>query len=661
MKIFLAELGHTYFSISPATIPLGVGYVAAALKKAFGVDIEVRVFRYPEHLLEAIQQENPVIMGFGLYAWNANLSLAIASRCRSLHPETILVAGGLDIPDTEDEIERTCHARYGNTFDVYVPHEGELPMVALVRQLLGSTTPRMLTDPTPGAWMVRQGELCGGERLEPIACLDDIPSPYLEGLLDEMLADPLLTPVVQTMRGCPYRCTFCVSGQLSYSKMRAFSVERVKEELAYLGKHAHNRGLRITDDNFGLLERDVELAEFIAKHSRETGYPSSLKVYTDKQYNDRVRGVMLALKSFIPFNISLQSITPEVLRAVQRKNPSLEQVKEAFRWAKQNDMVTGTEVLHGLPGESYASFLACVDYLYELRVDSAASHEVWLLTNTKLSSAAVREQSGYETRYILGADAATMLDGELVSEFEEHVVASKHISLEEHYRLCQMDLYVDMTLQYGYFRELAYHAYAYGIRPTQVFRAIINNLERFPVLNELFEQYTDEIRQTHFFSSDQVYAELCRKLQAGESLPPTRISLVMIGQFVFGDRFRRGLEEYADAITVSFGTKEGGSEFRRICDDLVCFEERMIITPDADLQDKRFESEYDIRSWVQHHYEGRLSSYRRAKPVSMRLVVGNPPHFEDLYERGKMLRSQDERIQLFMRHTNSSIIRRSMM
>ena len=88
-KVFLAELGHTYFSISPATIPLGVSYVAAALKKEFGGDIEVRVFRYPEHLLEAIQQETPVVVGFGLYAWNANLGLAIARRCRSLHPEMI--------------------------------------------------------------------------------------------------------------------------------------------------------------------------------------------------------------------------------------------------------------------------------------------------------------------------------------------------------------------------------------------------------------------------------------------------------------------------------------------------------------------------------------------------------------------------------------------
>jgi hypothetical protein len=87
----------------------------------------------------------------------------------------------------------------------------------------------------------------------------------------------------------------------------------------------------------------------------------------------------------------------------------------------------------------------------------------------------------------------------------------------------------------------------------------------------------------------------------------------------------------------------------------------MLITPDRDLQDKQFESEYDIRCWVQHHYEGRLSDYRRAEPVPVQLVVGNPSHFEDLHERGKTLRSRDERIQLLMRHTNSSTIRRVMM
>ena len=39
--------------------------------------------------------------------------------------------------------------------------------------------------------------------------LDEHPSPYLTGILDPFLADPLLAPIMETNRGCPYACTFC--------------------------------------------------------------------------------------------------------------------------------------------------------------------------------------------------------------------------------------------------------------------------------------------------------------------------------------------------------------------------------------------------------------------------------------------------------------------
>ena len=49
----------------------------------------------------------------------------------------------------------------------------------------------------------------------------EIPSPYLDGILDEFLDDGLV-PIVQTMRGCPYHCHFCVSGATEWNAMRGF-------------------------------------------------------------------------------------------------------------------------------------------------------------------------------------------------------------------------------------------------------------------------------------------------------------------------------------------------------------------------------------------------------------------------------------------------------
>ena len=52
--------------------------------------------------------------------------------------------------------------------------------------------------------------------IERIRDLSEIPSPYLEGKMDEFF-DGKLQPTIQTTRGCPFTCTFCVEGLSYYS------------------------------------------------------------------------------------------------------------------------------------------------------------------------------------------------------------------------------------------------------------------------------------------------------------------------------------------------------------------------------------------------------------------------------------------------------------
>ena len=66
LKIFLADLGHTYYTISPATIPVGIGYIKAKLLKEYGTSADVRLFKYPEKLLSALETEQPDFVGFGI-------------------------------------------------------------------------------------------------------------------------------------------------------------------------------------------------------------------------------------------------------------------------------------------------------------------------------------------------------------------------------------------------------------------------------------------------------------------------------------------------------------------------------------------------------------------------------------------------------------------
>ena len=81
--------------------------------------------------------------------------------------------------------------------------------------------------------------------------------------MDPFLADPLLSPIIETNRGCPYACTFCNWGNATQEKINQFSLETVKEEVKYVCENSRNLTgfLYIADANFGILRRDLEIAK----------------------------------------------------------------------------------------------------------------------------------------------------------------------------------------------------------------------------------------------------------------------------------------------------------------------------------------------------------------------------------------------------------------
>ena len=87
--IYLAELAHDGFGLSLNIIPLGIGKVGAYAKKMFGDTVEVRLFRQVGHLMEAISEKTPHILGFGYYSWNDNLTLAVVSQIKKMNPEIL--------------------------------------------------------------------------------------------------------------------------------------------------------------------------------------------------------------------------------------------------------------------------------------------------------------------------------------------------------------------------------------------------------------------------------------------------------------------------------------------------------------------------------------------------------------------------------------------
>ena len=110
--------------------------------------------------------------------------------------------------------------------DFFVFREGEYAFSHLLdllmnRNLDGEGVKKDGPD-IPNTYYLNDNTLVAGTQNPPIKELDEIPSPYLTGLFDELLRDIKITPLMQFVRGCPFKCTFCQEGEDYFNKVRRY-------------------------------------------------------------------------------------------------------------------------------------------------------------------------------------------------------------------------------------------------------------------------------------------------------------------------------------------------------------------------------------------------------------------------------------------------------
>jgi len=395
-------------------VPLNIGYLSSYTKHKFGRDVGITLFKDPTSMLEYIRNIKPDLIGLSAYYWNAELTKLIVQKTREISGYSpIIVMGGPSVDS--DQTEQALYKDRNPGVDYVIPNEGEEGFVSVVSGILG-----------------------GSEIIIPMGLkteLDNIPSPYLDGTLDPFLTGPF-QPMVQTSRLCPYTCSFCVSGK-NRGKLRAFNLDQVREELIYIGKRFNDRKdhvLHIVDENFGILDRDKEVAKFVRHTSDTYDYPKQIFFYNDKRFTQIARDVHEIAGSMVYHGVtlSLQSENPETLKAIKRRNLTDEQVTSAINWAHGLKLKTSTELIFGLPMETRASFKALLDKCAKLGFDSILCYNLIIFDGIEMNRKAYREQHSLETKRRLMHGNSTWVNNDLCVESEEVVISSNTFNFDDY-------------------------------------------------------------------------------------------------------------------------------------------------------------------------------------------------------------------------------------
>ena len=304
------------------------------------------------------------VVFFSTYVWNIRISLEVAKTLKLRKPETIIVFGGPHVPNRPEQDEQFM--RKHSFIDVACHGEGEQVAVEILERC---RTKDWETVPSI-SFMTNDGRVVRTPRIPRLGNLTAAPSPYLEGIfLPLMEANPTehWIGLWETNRGCPFSCTFCDWGSATQSKVYTFDLERLYKEVDWFAAHQIEY-IFCCDANFGMLPRDLDIASYVAETKRKVGHPHALSVQNTKNATERAYKVQKILADAglnKGVDIALQSADPDTLVSIKRGNISTETYQELQRRFTRDNVETYTDLILGLPGETYDSFADGVSTIIE--------------------------------------------------------------------------------------------------------------------------------------------------------------------------------------------------------------------------------------------------------------------------------------------------------
>lgn len=373
-------------------------------------------------IAEAVQQLAPAdIVGFSTYVWNIRISLEIANQVKKRWPEKVIVFGGPQVPDRCDDFMAA------NPFvDIACHGEGEQVFVKILENLESA---RRINIPSV-TYRSPDGSLVHTAPVERMIELSKIPSPYLSGTFESLLAafpQERWIALWETNRGCPFSCTFCDWGSAIASKVYKIDLDRLFGEVDWFADQKIEY-IFCTDANFGILPRDIEIAEYVAKSKKGRGFPHALSVQNTKNARDRAYKAQKVLAD-AGLNkgvaLSVQSLDSTTLKAIKRDNISLEAYAELQRRFTRDKIETYSDMILGLPGQSYDSFVDGVAALI-----GGGQHNRIQFNNLSILPNAEMGDPNYQKKYGMELVVSKIInihgtvEDEEISEEQELVIAT---------------------------------------------------------------------------------------------------------------------------------------------------------------------------------------------------------------------------------------------
>lgn len=397
---------------------IAIRYLNNELKDMVDSSFEEFTINEPlEKIVYELHKKDADVLMFSTYIWNIDYVRKVITSLKKIKPSYTIVLGGPEV-----SFEKESFLRANPACDYIIYGEGERAMKEFILYKQGELS----IDEVHNLAYINDNRYIKTEEA-PLIDMKDLSFPYED---EEALEHRTL--YYEAQRGCPYRCSFCLSSAIK--GLRYKPIDLVKKDLDRLIAMKPSI-VKFIDRTFNSNEDfAINIIEHILENNK-TNTKFHFEITLDRMSDRFYETLKKLTKDMVQFEIGLQSINPQTLKAIQRHN-DLERIKEHSQMIKELGTIhQHIDLIAGLPYEDFESFKESFNYLYDFKIEKIQLGFLKMLKGSLVRSQ--EETFGYEyTDY---------------APYE--VLKNEFLSTDEIIELKKIDYVVDKIYNEGSFKR----------------------------------------------------------------------------------------------------------------------------------------------------------------------------------------------------------------
>ncbi len=441
MKFLLTAVNAKYIHSNPAIYSLRA-YAGVTYEQHIEL-AEYTINHSLQSILTGIYEKKPDVIGFSCYIWNIRMIEELLEELPKIMPRVPIWVGGPEVTYRAAEFLEQHPSVQG-----VMVGEGEATFLEVLRYYLEE--PISLSQIAGIVYRDEKGRIIQNEPRE-LTNLDRLPFLYHN-------LEPFTNRIIyyETGRGCPYRCSYCLSSIDKTVRLRSFSV--VREELQFFLDHQVTQ-VKFVDRTFNCNRKHaMDIWQYLIEH--DNGVTNfHFEIEADILSEEELALLAKARPGLFQMEIGVQTANPETLHEI-RRTARLDRIEHAVAQLKRaGNIHVHLDLIAGLPFEDYESFGHSFDTVYAMEPEQLQLGFLKVLWGSYMQEKA----KDYELKYLTTAPY--------------EVLSTKWLSYGDVVRLKRVEEMVELYYNSNQFTTTLPLLEAFFTRPFEMYQALADFYE----------------------------------------------------------------------------------------------------------------------------------------------------------------------------------------